>query len=244
MFNQTLLWDYSYIFKDYPKLNAIAFIGNNLMSPVETSFEDSDTEKSAILEDLFDIPSLHDISYFIEDSKLLIVAYTQDPNHDGMKFFERSTKFYGISPIVIIGQKNESERDMFQSIYSKINHIYNQNQFKSKENLKVLILTEAHKSFFGSDPYTIIYDYSYLDAPTLFASKRISPIPQLDSFDRSNQESWKHPSPHLFLTDFSFLQSFLHNFFQSDPSISFLEYAFGNNSSQKDIKIDQQCKNL
>ena len=234
MLGDSPLWRYTKLYDQYPKLNTVADRDNNLMYPVETSYEDSDTEKSTSVEEIFDIPPLHDISIIRKDCFMVTIAFTDQIDHEGIIFFNRSAAFHGISPIIIVGDKNLNEKQKIKLIFNKIKQIYSILSIP-KQNFVVMVMLEAHKSFFSSDPYSIAQNYFVKG--TLFSAQ--SPE------DSGYSERWNLLNSNLFISNYHFIEDFFLDFFQQFPRLNFQDFStLSYENHDKKIFVDKRCKKI
>lgn len=214
MFGQSPYRRYTKLYDESPKLRALASIDNDLIYPVETSYEDSDTEKSTSLEELFDLPNLHLIPEF-ENTYYLTIAHTKNKNNDGFRFFQRSANFYGVSPIVVETNKQANDFQVIQTVYDQLKKI--KENMKEGQNLVVTVCLEAERTFFGGDPYSTANDFLgyFKEHQILFASQIKNPHSkgnEREDFYPNTRLPYKFLSPNLFISHYDRLQKLFDSF--------------------------------
>ena len=246
MFGQSPLSRYTKLYKDYPKLRALAHIDNDLIFPVETSYEDSDTEKSTSVEELFQIPHLHRISEH-ENTFFVILSHVKNRKDDGFTFFQRSSNFYGVSPVLVETENQSNDFTIVQSMLNKMQEL----KGKVKDsNLVVMISMQAERTFFGGNPFSVADDFLgfFRDYKVLFGSQSKSPHQkgnEREDFYPNTVHQYKFLSPNVFVGHYQHIHDFFNSFLNQNPSNrkSFVDFAsdyyFYN---LRNVQIDISCQ--
>eukprot|EP01091_Cochliopodium_minus_P012968 TRINITY_DN4061_c0_g1_i1.p1 TRINITY_DN4061_c0_g1~~TRINITY_DN4061_c0_g1_i1.p1 ORF type:complete len:873 (+),score=234.62 TRINITY_DN4061_c0_g1_i1:58-2676(+) len=244
MFGKSPLRRYTTLYDNYPKVVTLAHLDNDLITPVETSYEDSDTEKSTSVEELFDLPFLHQLN---DDSYFVTIGHTNDKKDEGFRFFERSANFYGISPLLVETDEASNDFKIIQAVHNKLKEVHS--QVPPKSRLVVLVCLEAERTFFNADPYTISENYfGFKDLDILYAAQEKNPHKinnERVDYYANTIHNWKYLSPNMFLSDFHYLNKLFENFLnqKTQQKVPFVDYAadsFFSNLNR--AKLDLTCE--